>query len=134
MASDPAFALQVALVRELRALGTAAGEHVFDRVPEQRDPFPRVTFGAWQSIPDDADCYEGTESFVQIDTWSRSVGYPEVKGIAGAIRDRLHNGDLVVDGHTVEMMTVESIDYSRDPDGLTSRARISLRILSQPST
>ncbi len=131
MASDPSHALQVALVRELRALGTAAGGNVFDRVPPD-DPFPRITFGPWQGIPNDADCYEGTESFVQIDVWSRAVGFPEAKGIAGAIRDRLHNGELDVSGHRVELMLVQSIDTSRDPDGLTSRARISLRILSQP--
>lgn len=133
MASDPSHALQVALVRELRALGTAAWGNVFDQVPSG-DPFPRITLGPWQSIPNDADCSEGTESFVQIDVWSRAVGFPEAKGIAGTIRDRLHNGELDVSGHRVELMLVQSIDTSRDPDGLTSRARISLRILSQPAT
>jgi hypothetical protein len=133
VASDPSLPLQAALISALRVLGTAAGSNVFDRVPEG-DPFPRITLGAWQSIPDDADCYDGTESFVQVDVWSRAVGYPEVKSIAGAVRDRLHDGDLVVGGHSVELMTVESVDYLRDPDGLTSRARISLRILSQSST
>ncbi len=117
----------------IKALSTAAGTNVFDRVPDS-SPFPRVTIGPWQSIPDDADCYEGTESFVQVDVWSRAVGFPEVKGIADDIRDALHDGDLSVTGHTVEMMTVESIDYSRDPDGLTNRARISLRILSQTAS
>lgn len=133
MASDPALPLQGALQAALKALATAAGSNVFDRVPPS-DPFPRIAIGAWQSIPDDGDCYEGTETFAQIDVWSRAVGFPEVKGIADAIRDRLHNGDLDVAGHHVELMAVESIDYIRDPDGLTSRARISLRILSQPST
>lgn len=132
MASDPSLALQDALIVALRALGTAAGANVFDQ-PPTGDLFPRITLGPWQSIPDDADCYEGTESHVQLDVWSRRPGMPEVKQIADAIRDRLHDGDLDVDGHTVGLMLVESIDYSRDPDGLTSRARISLRILSQPS-
>lgn len=133
MATDPAFSLQVALVAALKAIATAAGSNVFDRVPPG-DPFPRITLGPSQSVPNDADCYDGTETFQQIDVWSRSVGLPEVKRIADAIRDRLHDGDLTLSGHTLELMTVESIDYSRDPDGLTNRARISVRVLSQPST
>lgn len=132
MAIDPSLPLQAALVTAIKTLATEAGNSVFDQVPAG-NPFPRVTIGSWQSIPNDADCYEGTESFVQIDVWSRAVGSPEAKGIAGAIRDRLHDGDLAASGHVIELMTVESIDFNRDADGLTSRARISLRILSQPA-
>lgn len=132
MATDPSLALQGALVAAIRALATAAGSNVFDAVPPS-DPFPRVTLGPSQSIPVDADCYAGTESFQQIDVWSRGVGFPEAKAIADAIRDRLHDADLTVSGHVLDLMTVESINYSREPDGLTSRARISVRILSQPS-
>lgn len=133
MATDPALAIQAALVAKLKTPATAAGNHVYDQ-PPAANPFPRVTIGPSQSVPNDADCYEGTETFLQIDVWSRAVGFPEVKGIADAVRDRLHDGSLSVTGHTVELMRIESIDYSRDPDGLTNRARISLRILSQPST
>jgi hypothetical protein len=130
--SDPSLALQGALIAALRGIGSPAGANVFDRVPE-RNPFPRVTVGGGQSVPVDEDCYEGTESTIQIDAWSREVGFSEVKQIASAIRSRLHNGDLTLSGHTLELMKVESITYDRDPDGLTSRARIQLRALTQPS-
>ena len=132
MATDPGLALQAALIAAIRTLGTAAGESVFDR-PPAANPFPRVTIGPSQSIPDDAVCYAGTETFQQIDVWSRAVGFPEAKAIAESIRDRLHDGELTLDGHHLELMAVLSIDYSRDPDGLTSRARINLRVLTQPS-
>lgn len=129
--SDPSLALQGAIVAALKGI-SPAGSNVFDRVPEG-DPFPRITVGTGQSVPVDEDCYEGTESTFQIDAWSREVGFPQVKQIASAIRARLHNGDLTLSGHTLELMKVESIAYDRDPDGLTSRARIQLRALTQPS-
>ena len=129
MATDPALALQGALIAAIKAIPTAAGANVFDSVPPS-DPFPRVTVGLGQSIPDMADCRDATESVLQIDAWSRAVGYPEVKGIADKIRDRLNDEQLVITGHRLELMLVELIDYTRDPDGLTSRARISLRVLT----
>jgi hypothetical protein len=129
--SDPSLALQGAIVAALKALGTPAGANVFDRVPDS-NPFPRITVGGGQSVPVDEDCYEGTESTIQIDAWSRKVGFPEVKEIASAIRSRLHNGDLTLSGHTLELMKIETIAYERDSDGLTSRARIQLRALTQP--
>lgn len=131
--SDPALALQGALVAAIRALGTAAGQNVFDRVPAS-DPFPRVTVGEGQSVDNSSPgCYDGSESFLQVDVWSREVGYPQAKQIASAIRTRLHDGALTLAGHTLELMRVRSIDYSRDPDGLTSRARILVRALTQPT-
>jgi len=130
--SDPDLALQGAIVAALKALGTAAGANVFDMVPSS-NPFPRITVGTGQSVPVDEDCYEGTESYFQIDVWSRSVGFPEAKQIASAVRGRLHNGDLALSGHTLEMLKVDSINYDRDPDGLTSRARIQVRARTQPA-
>lgn len=132
MATDPALAVQGALIAAIKAIPTAAGNNVFDTVPTS-NPFPRVTVGLGQSLPILADCYDGTESAVVVDCWSRAVGYPEVKGIADLIRGRLHDGDLTVAGHTIELMLVEMTDYSRDPDGLTSRARLQLRLQSQPN-
>ncbi|QPC43490.1 DUF3168 domain-containing protein [Kaustia mangrovi] len=131
--SDPALALQKAVVAAIKALATAAGDNVFDTVPES-DPFPRVTVGTGQTVGVYADCYDGSECFHQIDVWSRAVGFPECKAIASAIRDLLNEpSNLTVSGHTLETIEVRSVDYSRDPDGLTSRARMTVRTQSQPS-
>lgn len=133
MATDPALALQGALIAAIKAIPTAAGNNVFDSVPSS-NPYPRVTVGIGQSVPDPADCRDATESFVQIDAWSRAVGYPEVKTIADLIRGRLHDGALAISGHVLDLMSVELSDYSRDQDGLTSRARLSVRIISSPAS
>jgi hypothetical protein len=132
VATDPSLALQGALVTAIKSIPTLAGNNVFDAVPTS-NPFPRVTVGLGQSVPVLADCYDGTESTCMIDCWSRAVGFPEVKQIADQIRGRLHDGDLTVGGHKVELMYVDLIDSSRDPDGITSRARMQVRVISQPS-
>lgn len=133
MGTDPSLPIQKALVAAIKAISTSAGNNVFDTVPSSSDPFPRVTLGPGQVVPIMADCYDGSETTVQIDAWSRAVGYPQVKAIADLIRTRLHQGALTVEGHTVELMFLDSTVYERDPDGLTSRARMLVRIQSQPS-
>ncbi|WP_262027146.1 DUF3168 domain-containing protein [Microvirga sp. Mcv34] len=130
--SDPSLALQGAVINTLRAAGTEAGQDVFDTVPA-RDPFPRITVGSGQTIPADEDCYEGSETFMQVDVWSREPGYPQVKRIAWAVRQALHNKDIGLIGHTLELLKVTSTTFERDPDGLTSRARMTLRALTQPA-
>lgn len=132
MGNNPSLPIQGALVAAIKAIPTLAGNNVFDMVPTS-NPFPRVTIGPSQSLPVMADCYDGTETTVQLDCWSRAVGFPEVKQIADQIRGRLHDGDLAITGHKLELMVVELIDESRDPDGITSRARLQLRLQSQPS-
>lgn len=133
MATDPALAIQGALVSAIKAIPTLAGNNVFDLVPTA-NPFPRVTVGIGQSVPDPADCRDATESFWQIDAWSREPGFPQVKTIADSIRDRLHDGNLSLSGHRLELMLVELTDYTREADGVTSRARISLRAVTSPAT
>lgn len=137
--SDPAYALQVALVAALKG-ATDAGDAVYDEVPSEARQieiaghlYPQITFGPGQTIPSPADCYDGSESFIQIDVWSRRSGYPEVKRIASDVRSLLMDDDLSLplDGHRLELMEVQDTAYSRDPDGKTSRARITLRALTQ---
>lgn len=130
--SDPALALQGAIIDAIKALATEADQNVFDTVPS-RDPFPRVTVGEGQTAPIDADCYDGSESTIDVSVWSREVGFPQAKRIASAIRTRLHNGELVLPGHTLEILKVENTFYERDRDGLTSRARMQIRAVTQPS-
>lgn len=130
--SDPSLAVQGALVSRLKALDTVAGTRVFDQVKKDR-AFPYITVGPGQTIPIDETCADGSEVYVQIDVWSRAVGFPEAKEIAGEVRMALHDQDLIIPGHVCDRMEVRSMDFSRDPDGLTSRARIDLLVTTQPA-
>lgn len=129
--SDPALAIQAAIVALLKATATEAGSRVYDSVPEHY-ALPYVTIGPTESAPTDEDCFDATESFVQIDVWSGEVGFPQVKRIASALRAVLHEQPLTMAGHVCDRMHVRQIAYSRDPDGLTSRARIDLVVDTQP--
>lgn len=138
--SDPSLALQVALVTRLTALDTEAGERIYDDVPPETDreadtgaAYPYVTVGAGQLVPIDEDCFDRSSIFFQIDIWTRTIGFPQAKQIAGAIRMALHEQSLAVTGHVIDRMRVESIDYSRDPNGLTRRARLVLLVETQPA-
>ena len=137
---DPSLAIQIALVTRLTALATDAGPRIYDDIPpeEQRlqdtgAEFPYVSIGAGQLIPVDEECWDRSSTYFQIDVWTRTVGFPQTKQIAGAIRSALHEKDLTIVGHTLDRMRVESIDYSRDPDGTTRRARLVLLVETQPA-
>lgn len=130
--ADPSLPLQAAFVAACKALGTTAGTRVYDIVP--RGPlgvtaiFPFIAFGSPDTTPIDEDCGDRTDTTIILDFWSRAVGFPEAKTAAALMRDRFHDGVLTVAGHVVDRMRVERTDYIRDPDGLTSRARMTINI------
>jgi len=132
MATDPAAALQMAIVPALKALHTACGDRVYDAVPASK-AFPYASIGPSDGVPVSADCYDGTETSLQIDVWSRKTGSLECKAIAGAFRERLHQGDLTLAGHTLEILEVASVSFQRDPDGLTSHGIVRVRAVTQPA-
>ncbi len=138
--SDPSAEIQVALVERLTALATEAGERIYDDVPPEDErvadtgaAYPYVTVGAGQLVPVDEECFDRSSTYFQIDVWTRTVGFPQAKRIAGTIRTALHEQTLAVTGHAVDRMRVESIDYSRDPNGLSRRARLVLLVDTQPA-
>jgi hypothetical protein len=129
--SDPTLALQGWIVTTLTGGSPPAlSVPVYDKVPPQ-NPFPRVTIGPGQSLPgeDDGQCNSTFEVFQQIDVWSRTVGFPEAKTVAGAVKDLLHHAEPSLTGFNVVLIEWLSTDYSRDSDGLTSRARMQFRAL-----
>lgn len=137
--SDPSAALQKALLARIIDLATLAGARVYDDVPPEADrksetgaAWPYVSFRNARLVPIDEEHCDRSETTLDINVWSRAVGFPECQQIAGAIRIALHEKDLEIDGHVLDRMRVESINYQRDPDGLTSRARISLSVETQP--
>ncbi len=129
--SDPSLPLQAAVIAALKAgAGVGVGTRVYDAVPPT-PTFPYVSLGDMQVLPDKADCIDGTEVFVQIDAWSRAVGYPEVKGIGAAIVNALDDKPLTVTSYTNVVFEIQNIQYLRDPDGLTRHAALTFRALIQ---
>ena len=136
--ANHALALQGAVVSRIKALATAVGTRVYDTVPRNTSgdvtaTFPFVSLGESDEIPVDEDCWDRTETTHQINVWSRAVGFPECKAIAYAIREALHEQDIAVSGQTLDRMRFNTINYSRDPDGITSRARMVLQTDTQPA-
>jgi len=132
--SDPSLPLQKALVAALKVAGAlpeVVGRRVYDDV-DASAPFPYVTLGPTQVLPDKAGCIDGSEVFQQIDVWSRGVGFPECKAIAQAIVSKLDDAELTVDGYAVIVFEHQDTRYLRDPDGLTKHAAITFRSLLQP--
>lgn len=134
--SDPSLPLQDSLIKALRADGVlpaVVGRRVYDQVPGA-PTYPYVTLGDGQVLPDKAECIDGVEIFLQIDVWSRKVGYAETKQITAAIVDALDDQALTVAGFDVTVFELSSVQYLRDPDGLTRHAAITFRGLLESST
>lgn len=138
--SDPSLAIQIALVRRVAELAAELAGRVYDEVPppDQRiadtgADFPYCSISDGFLMPVDEEHYDRSETSITLNIWSRAVGFPEVKLIAGVIRDGLHEQDLEITGHALDRMRVERMTFSRDPDGQTRRARIDLSIETQPA-
>lgn len=129
--ADPSLDLQEAIVAALKAAAPVAalvGQRIFDQVPANT-PFPYITYGADDVIQDDADCITAYEVSVQIDVWSRVKGQPEMKRIAEAVRETLHDADLTLDNHALVLIEHERTRYLDDPDGQTKHGALTFKAL-----
>jgi hypothetical protein len=129
--SDPSLEVQATVVAALKATPAVVSGRVYDAAPSGV-VFPYITLGDCQVLPDKAGCIDGAEMFLQVDVWSRAVGYPETKTIAKAVLEKLDDQPIVVSGHNVIVFEHLSTQYLRDPDGQTRHAAITFRSLIQP--
>jgi hypothetical protein len=127
--SDPLLPLQAWIVETIES-DSPPPAPIFDKVPAN-NPFPRITIGPGQSLPgeDDGECASTWELFQQVDVWAREGGYVACKTIAGQIKALIHNAVPALTGYRVVLLEWRGTDYMRDPDGLTSRARMQFRAL-----
>ncbi|ALJ08234.1 DUF3168 domain-containing protein [Brevundimonas sp. DS20] len=131
---DPQLPLQAAIVAAVKAdteLNTLIAGRIFDRVPVNQDgspqgPFPYLSFGAADTTDEGASCVGPSDCYIDLNGWSRAVGYPEVKRI-GARAAFVLNTRLTVAGFEVVTHRVDRLSYQREQDGLTSRAILRLR-------
>jgi hypothetical protein len=101
-------------------MALAAG--VYDKIPA--DPFGArsayISFGPVDSVEDDADCIAGLSVTVQLDVWSRAVGFTECKTLTDMVRKKLHRASLTLTDNALVDVWVTLTRVFRDPDGLTS--------------
>lgn len=127
--ADPALELQRTMVARLKAdaaVSAAVGVRVYDHVPQDVS-FPYVSIGDIQILDDAAECVIGTEAFVTIHVWSRSVGLVETRSIAAAVRGALHEAPLVLNGFSLIECRHRDTMTRLESDGLTGHAVISFR-------
>lgn len=132
--TDLGYALQVALIAVMRGdatLATFVGARVYDAVPGEgkREEFPYISLGPDFAAMQLAECVNAADHTIQIDIWSRTVGFPEAKKIGSAVIAALHDQSLTIDGGAVQSVLLESANYVRDADGKTSRGILIFNIL-----
>ena len=131
---DPQLPLQAAIVAAVKAdaeMTALIGGRIYDRVPVNasgipQGPFPYLSFGSADTTDEDTACIGPSDCYIDLNGWSREVGYPEVKRI-GARAAALLNAKLPVAGFEVVPHSVDRLSYQREQDGLTSRAILRLR-------
>lgn len=129
--TSPTLEIQSKMVTRMKnfaSLTALIGSRVYDNVP-QSAVFPYVSFGPKQSLPDDADCITGFEIFLQIDAWSRGVGFPEVERVAEEVRSAFHEYELPLVDNALVSLTHRQTRLLRDPDGLTNHAAVEFTAL-----
>lgn len=133
MATEPTLALQGAILAALNAdsdVTDLVSDRIYDRIPKV-PTFPYIRLGQDQDIDDGTDCTDASEIFATIDAFSRGVGKPEVKRIAGAVRRALHDADLSLTDNALVLIKYEDTIYRTDPDGLTEHAIIRFKALTE---
>lgn len=134
----PAEELQKSLYEKISndpGLHAAMGgvSRVYDSVPENH-AFPYITgIGDGQFVDFSDNCEHDRYTVYQtFQVWSRAVGEIEAKRIAGALRASILSG-FPIDGWILKLIDFKSIDHVKDPDGLTSRARVNFEFIIEPS-
>jgi len=134
--ADSSLALQKAIIDRLTAdpgVSAIVANRVYDGVPSPVVK-PYVSFGSFQVLPEEADCSEGVSVTIQLDGWAVGPKTVEVKRLGAAIARSLQWAEMPLDeDQRLVIMSVEQIQYMRDPDGLTAHAVVTVRGQTEPS-
>jgi hypothetical protein len=135
--SDPSLALQKGSLSILKAGATGAlvAGRIYDGVPPNAVK-PYVSFGPFQLLPEHGDCLDGGEAIMTIDAWSVVPGTSstvEVKAIGAAIARDLDRITLTLDGQRLVELSIEQIQYMRDPDGITAHGVVTVHAWTEPT-
>ena len=132
---SPDLALHKALFDHLRAdadLAALLGDppRVHDETPAQ-PVWPLVVFGRAETRPWGGLDGEGLEHALTLIGLSRFDGDEEARAIVAALRARLHNADLALDGWRLVNLRVTYGDVFRAADGRDFRGVIRVRAVTE---
>lgn len=135
MLADSSLALQKAIIARLTAdpgVSAIVGQRIYDGVPTPVTK-PYVSFGPFQVLPEAADCSEGVSVVIQLDGWANGPKTVEVKQLGAAIAKSLQWAEMSLDeGQRLVIMSIEALQYMRDPDGITAHAIVTVRGQTEP--
>lgn len=108
---------------------------IFSATPQENfdddDFYPFISFGEDTISPFDTKDTDGSDDIIQINVWTRTDGYLEVKGIASAVYDLLQKQPLTIANANHITTNMESVSEGPDPDGSTRRSLLLFNVVSQ---
>jgi hypothetical protein len=133
--TNASWALQSAVFAALSADATMQSlldTRIYDAVP-LNPTFPYAVLGDGTEINADTATEEGSEHRFTVTVWSQGGGHAESKSIADAVRFRLNNATLSLDGHALVDLRFQDCDYARETDGETYSATLRFRAVTGPN-
>ncbi|MBS0278638.1 MAG: DUF3168 domain-containing protein [Proteobacteria bacterium] len=134
--TNASFALQSAVFAALCADETMQSlvgvpPRLYDAVPPN-PVFPYAVLGDGSETNAGTATEESSEHILTLTAWSQNGGHAESKSIADAIRFRLNNATLSLDGHALVDLRFVDCDYARQTDGETYSAKLRFRAVTEP--
>jgi hypothetical protein len=131
--SDPSLQMQKAIVAWIKHDPVIDGVPIYDAVPGNAQK-PYISFGLFQALPEHGDCLDGGEIFITLDCWAAGPDTVAVKQLGAAVARSLDRAPIVLDyPQRMVEMSVEQIQYMRDPDGITAHASITVHAFTEPT-
>lgn len=126
-------AIRARLIADATVNALVAGR-IYDAVPTAAAK-PYLSFGPFDVLPEPADCSQGADITLQIDGWAAGPDTVEIKRIGAAVAASLQWAELALDeGQRLVIMSIETVRYLRDPDGITAHAAVTVRAQTEPLT
>jgi hypothetical protein len=135
--TNASFALQSAVFAALSADETmqvllGVPPRLYDAVPPN-PVFPYAVLGDGRETNAGTATEEGSEHVFAVIAWSQSGGHAESKSLADAVRFRLNNATLSLDGHALVDLRFVDCTYARQTDGQTYSATLRFRAVTEPN-
>ena len=132
--ADPSLPMQKGSLSRMKdgQTGALTSGRIYDAVPGNAAK-PYVSFGPFQLLPEHGSCLNGGEAIMTLDGWAAGPDTVQVKAIGAAIAADLDGVEFELDGQRFVDVSVEQIQYMRDPDGLTAHAVVTVHAWTEPT-